>query len=272
MNGRAGELAGHRRTLAKGRVAAGLALLALTGHLSASANAEPLREQALVKSKVPSLKRRPGWTLLKKSVVRSPDDKHLAYRLSKNNDDRQVVVYDDKAGFAGYDILGPTFSPDSKRLAYFLLTYHGWRLFVDNKLQSDLLNPVSAPMFTPDSERIAYWSRRGKRSFLVLDNEAQAAYDRVRRDSLVFSPDSYHVAYLAYRYPRWVLVIDSRELPIDSGRVGGLRFSEDSSQVFFTVYPRTSPSVGEQERTSRPHDHDRQVSSHQHRARAGRTR
>ena len=227
------ELSGLLRTLARGSVAAGLALLTFATCPSVSANAESLQDQTAVESRSPRIVRKPGWTLLKNSVVRSPDGNHIAYRLSKNFSDTQVVVHEDEAGSAGYDILGPTFSPDSKRLAYFVRTFRGWRLFVDNKLQPDLLNPVSAPIFTPDSQHIAYWSRKGKQLFLVLDNNAQAAYDRVIRDSLVFSPDSKHVAYLAYWHPQWVLVIDSRVIPIDSGHIGALRFSEDSSRIEF---------------------------------------
>ena len=240
MNGHAQEIAGHRRARRGGLVIGGLAVLALTGLVSAPAIGESPSPQALDKPLPPVIVRKPGWTLLVKSVVQSPDNKHLAYRMARNFNERQMVVYDGVEGASGDDVLGPTFSPDSNRFAYFLRTNQGWQLFVDGRLHPEMLNPISAPMFSPDSQHIAYWARKGQRFFLVFDGVAQKTYYRVHRPSLVFSPDSKHVAYFAYRYPQWVLVIDGSEFPVDAHRFGRLRFSADSSRVLFDYDRRAS--------------------------------
>lgn len=182
--------------------------------------------------KVPPIERVFGWTLLKQSIVLSPDGKHVAYRLSENDGNMQCVGQDGRVGRRCYEVYGPTFSPDSKRLAYFGETHHGWRLIVDGE-PGPCHVPVSAPIFTPDSKRIAYWSRRGKRLFLVLEGKAQRTYDAVQLQSLTFSSDGEHYAYIARRGRQWLLVVDGHEQPIEGPYVDRLMFSADGITIFF---------------------------------------
>ncbi len=147
-------------------------------------------------------------------LVRSPDLRRVAYIAERNG--KEFTVVDGIAG-KGYDSIWPyypTFSPDSKRVAYAARDYgekppEGNRYFVvvdGEEGEGYERHRLLGPVFSPNSKHVAY----------VID--ADGVYvDRVKvkspggtvlQFSLVFSPDSQHLAYVAELGGKQFAVVD----------------------------------------------------------------
>ena len=106
-----------------------------------------------------------------------------------------------------FEIIRPTFGPDSSRVTYFARTTEGWTRNFD-QIRKRCVAPHSAPIFSTDSRRIVYWADRNNRIFLVVDGKPYKSYDAVRIESLAISHDSQHITYVTQRHHLWWLVID----------------------------------------------------------------
>ncbi len=168
------------------------------------------------------------------TLALSPDGKHIAYAARKSKSWWNVVV--DGQAQAGPDARGilvgtPIFSPDGKRIAAGMLDC----VVVDGKPDKSYgLVRSTSLTFSPDSNRIAYIAYNSKRSFVIVDGQADADYDDVF--GLTFSPDSKRVAYAAKNSDQWRVVVNGkpgagfREIGRDSPV-----FSPDSQHVAYAA-------------------------------------
>ncbi len=155
-----------------------------------------------------------GWTILRDSYVASPDAKRVAYRVVRavKGAYAQAVVSDNRVGRTGTIVFGPTFSPDSKRIATAVINGGRGLLDVSGRSMTRTPDPVSAPIFTPDSMHTAFVAREAKNEFVVFDGKSQlVVYDEVPKETLAFSPDSQHLAYTAKRGDAWFVVLNGQE-------------------------------------------------------------
>jgi hypothetical protein len=156
----------------------------------------------------------------------SPDGNRLVYVAGKGNfriishdigasRPQQCIVLDGKPGPWETAIYSPTFSPDSRHLAYIELGGE-WHFVLDGK-EGPAYPKIAVPwnsfnlVFSPDSRHTAYVAWKGKICCVVVDGKEQAEYDGA--DMQAFSPDSKHLAYYARKGPKWVLVTDGIEGP-----------------------------------------------------------
>ena len=77
--------------------------------------------------------------------------------------------------------------------------------------------------FSPDSKRVAYWAKAGGKQFAVVDGKEGKQYDEtgivcyfdlfavVFTHSFTFSPDSKRVAYVAKAGLKYLVVVDGKE-------------------------------------------------------------
>ncbi len=154
------------------------------------------------------------WTLVTDSCLASPDSTQVAYRAAMQGADppTQMAIRNDKpVSQKGMILYGPTFSPDSKRIAT-TLSHHGqgWLSVDGNRVRS--AEPVSAPIFSPDGQHVAYVAREEQSQFVIVDKRSQmVVYDEVANDSLTFSPDSQQFAYAARRGEYWFMIVNGQE-------------------------------------------------------------
>ncbi|HHT9160316.1 MAG TPA: hypothetical protein ACFYEB_00455, partial [Candidatus Brocadiia bacterium] len=66
---------------------------------------------------------------------------------------------------------------------------------VEDEIEGKQYDTVSCPTFSPDSKHVAYTAKEGNKEFVVVDGEEGKQYDTVSCGP--FSPDSKHVAYTA---------------------------------------------------------------------------
>jgi len=113
----------------------------------------------------------------------SPDSKRVAYWAKAGG--KQFAVVDGKEG-KQYDEIGI--------VCYF-----------------DLFAVVFTHSFTfsPDSKRVAYWAKAGDKEFAVVDGKEGKQYGLMY--FLTFSPDSKRVAYVAKAGLKYLVVVDGKE-------------------------------------------------------------
>lgn len=87
------------------------------------------------------------------------------------------------------------------------------------------------PTFSPDSKHLAYAAERDGKFFVVTDGKAGPAYDWVI--ATVFSPDSKRLAYVAGKNNKKFVVVDGVEDPLQFDEVLGVVFSPDSKHVAY---------------------------------------
>ena len=186
---------------------------------------------------------KPGWVLMKKSVIRSPDGEHHAYCLSHETRREHMLIHDGNEVWRGPTIDRLVFSPDSARLAAF--SDHGghWNLVLDNKTIR-CPRPIGSPVFSPDSKHLGYWARDGKRFFLVFNTEVQPIYDAVKRDSLTFAQELGTPGYFAQKADQWLIVSGDKEYPIDGEPRGELVYDQELGR-FVEHFPATTVASGE---------------------------
>lgn len=102
--------------------------------------------------------------------VFSPDGMRVAY--AAKDDGRWYVFVDDRAlgPFHNLDTGSLTFSPDSRRLAFRVVTPEGETMrLADEDLPCAVYDGVDWPVFSPDSRRVAWGARGSSEGFLVVD-------------------------------------------------------------------------------------------------------
>jgi len=174
-----------------------------------------------------------GWTYIKRTVIASPDSTRVALKVSRSAGSyTEAVMADNVMGFSSHMTFGPTFSPDSKRVAW--ATVKGGNIFlVTDYRKVRAPDPVTAPLFSPDSQRTAYVARDAKERFVVVDGHHQlVVYDEVPTDSLAFSPDSKHYVFAARRGEYWMVVVNGQEGEAYT-QVGPPVFSPDSQRLAY---------------------------------------
>lgn len=176
----------------------------------------------------------------------SPNGKRLVYFAGtpgkwrfveeKWEGDKWRLVDEKSEGAEWEDVGKPTFSPDSRHVAF--CAGRGERQFVvfdgiAREFKGKLVN-IGAE-FSPDSQRFAHiLVRDNERMCVVLDGVAEADYEHVatERDgrNLFFSPDSKHLAYIAERNYKYCVVRDGVEDKPDH-LIAAVRFSPDSKHL-----------------------------------------
>lgn len=165
----------------------------------------------------------------------SPDGKRLAYVVGMK-DKKDFVVLDGVEGVGGFTGIGyPTFSPDSRQLAY-----KAW----DNNAKKEVIflngekggeydrivgtNDGKGLVFSPDGKRLGFIAANGKKSFVVVDGKEGKYYDWVT--GFVFGQDSKHVMYNAKRDEKGIIVKDEIEIAESNGLQSAV-FSPDCSRM-----------------------------------------
>ena len=134
----------------------------------------------------------------------SPDHQHLAY-WAIDGDSGRTIVLDNERGQTFENAHSIYFSPDSRRIAFFVEGVAGASCVVDGKASSyyDRINITDwrigpnafGPTFSEDNQHIAFTGRRGNSWYPIIDDEEGNGYKRA--SDPIFSPDSRHTAYLA---------------------------------------------------------------------------
>lgn len=145
--------------------------------------------------------------------------------------DRKVLFRDGKVE-ATYDDIwfshDRAFSPDGKRLAYWVRKGDKWVAVVDGVEGTEFDQTVDLysvgtvyPIFSPDSRRVAYAGQRDGKCYVVIDGKLSGPYDRVlsvvycgnglNRLPDIFSADSRRYAFSASKDKKWRIIIDGRE-------------------------------------------------------------
>ncbi|MCD4782861.1 MAG: hypothetical protein K8T10_03410 [Candidatus Eremiobacteraeota bacterium] len=104
---------------------------------------------------------------------------------------------------------GLIFSPDSKRLAY-LFKLGKWFVDVDGKEHEKYEDIGTLPTFSRDSKHIAYVAKEGKKEVVVVDGKEEKKYDAIGSNPL-FSPDGKTIAYAAREGDKQFIVINGKE-------------------------------------------------------------
>lgn len=191
---------------------------------------------------------------LPKSIVLSPDKRHVGYVLrAANRPEKWRVAKDDGGGSLHDGIIEGSLvvAPDSSSLAYIARNgkdIHFVRMREKKSRISsstfDWIEPSSV-VFSQDGQRVAYaaytYHQQGERTVVkavrvVIDDVPGKAYDDV--SELTFSPDGSHFAYVATRGTRHFVVYDGTEYPKGGKGAAGIsmiRFSPDSSRFAFRL-------------------------------------
>jgi hypothetical protein len=93
-----------------------------------------------------------------------------------------------------------TFSPDSRRFAYWADVKEKGVAIVEDDIRGPLFRGISSPMFSPDSRHLAYLAQtQDKAVLLVRDGVAGSPWPGIDSALPAFSPDSAHVAFTFLR-------------------------------------------------------------------------
>lgn len=167
----------------------------------------------------------------KDTLTFSPDSKRVAYigrRGEKGKKGAPVpadgiprggwrLVVDGKEG-KSYELAHHplTFSPDSRRIAYFVTTSAGASVVVDGK-EGPVYESLMLPgvVFSPDSQHFAYGARKGTSSVMVADGAEGKPYALAVLPT--YSPDSHRLAYMARQDDKNLIVLDGKEGPAFDG-------------------------------------------------------
>jgi Tol biopolymer transport system component len=172
-----------------------------------------------------------------KSVILSPDGRHVAYQAAL--EDGFVVVVD---GFKSrpFDAIfkgSLQFSPDSRRWI-FAGRRADRRMVVLDGVEGKGYESLGADgfVFSPDSKHVAYRAIRDDKWYVVFDGQEGPPYDGLFDHAMIFSPDSRRFAFACEHGDRNVVVVDGVESkPFTTGNQDGLRFSPDSRHLVSEV-------------------------------------
>lgn len=196
----------------------------------------------------------------------SPDSAHIAYVAIEGS--KGFVVLDGQEG-QQYEfdpaalgllnapamasilngLLGLTFSPDSKRIAYVAGREKKYFAVIDGK-EGPPYDAVGLLQFSPDSGHSVYVATDNLEKFVVADGVEGKHYKARQFDpieNLQFSADGSHLAYSARVNRDWFVVLDGHEFDeypgaggapgyvVPSEIQGGLQFSPDGRHWAFSV-------------------------------------
>ena len=189
-------------------------------------------------------------------VIFSPDSKHFTYTGTTMEGQTFLITDNVETAIAG-TVDMEAFSPDGKRIVYFITKGDKHYVFVDGQKGKEYdgyaftktmrATPDSEPslivwpgtqlpFFSPDSKRYAYIAQTGGKWRMVVDGEEGKAYDDIEYfpqfADTVFSPDSKHTFYQAGTNGKAVLVIDGKEI---EGGVMAPAFSADGKHTAYAV-------------------------------------
>lgn len=130
--------------------------------------------------------------------------------------------------------IGLIVSPDSRRVAYGVQDRHGMHIELDGR-QSRGYEQVFGLQLT--DEGLAYCASRGRRMFVVFNEQEHDGWDDIGKSSPTISPDSHRVGYAARRGNGWYAVIDGIIVggPYEGLCPGGILFSPDSRRYAYAV-------------------------------------
>ncbi|MCE5239956.1 hypothetical protein LLH23_15960 [bacterium] len=181
------------------------------------------------------------------NLVFSPDGLHLTYLATR--DDKSCVVSDGKPGpwfpeigmaYASSGLL-PTFSADSKQLAYPVTEENGYRLVVNGRVDPLFAQvDVPYPIFTPAGHVIYLATGADDRQCVVVDGRPGPWHERAQH--LTLSPDGRRYAYVVWEGNQERVVLDGQAQPLHD-RVFGLQFSADSRQFAYGAETNDQASV-----------------------------
>ncbi len=164
-------------------------------------------------------KRGPFFTQYATNLPRFNGER-LFYSIKKRGS--QILFVDGEPQEAYKRLIGPSYSGDLSRYAYFGQSDDGWELVVDGEVQAKYPFARDVPVFSHDGTKLAFVAGRERNMFVVLNGVEGKALDLVGPDTLTFSPDGQHVAYLGATADRRFVMVDDAEVDVGfSGFLGG---------------------------------------------------
>ena len=147
------------------------------------------------------------------SFVLSKDGTRMAYAVGREKKDggcttcgpqgKWWTVIDGKPGPEYDKVLGLTFSPDGKHVAYGATEkveqQDFWRVIVDGNEIPNFFDAISSssPAFTPDGNHVVYVARKDRKAVVIIDGKDEPLYDKIGHGIPFFSSDGKHMAYTA---------------------------------------------------------------------------
>jgi hypothetical protein len=131
--------------------------------------------------------------------------------------DGVATAYDEVSDFS--------FSADGKHVCMSARRGDTWLTLVDG-VERQANKYRSSGTFSPDGRRVAYWVQKGDKQFIVVvDGVPGQTYDRI--SDLEFTPDSKHVFYGAERADKFLVVVDGTESKEYDGLLMSATFGSD---------------------------------------------
>jgi Tol biopolymer transport system component len=138
----------------------------------------------------------PEQGMLAPQCVVSPDGRHAAWIWQERN--VEFVMQDGRTVGAEYGSIHAaslTFSPDSRRFAFFAKDRGRSLCILDGVAGKPYDRLLGRPVFSQDGQHLAYVAEMDGQQTVVLDGKEQARHAACERP--IFSPDGRHLAYAA---------------------------------------------------------------------------
>lgn len=167
----------------------------------------------------------------------SSDGSRIAYSAIDDGGIRLVIDGEESQRFD--DLEWPVFSPNGRYLACFAKLGDTWRLLIDGEERDSFHDAVPYVAYSPDSRRLAYFINENKKRYVVIDNRREGPYDIPKTEApFWFSPSSQRYAYPVQIDGEIHVIIDGTpQGPYDS--IGyPLLFSPDSRHLAFPIRGR----------------------------------
>ncbi|QEE18076.1 PD40 domain-containing protein [Promethearchaeum syntrophicum] len=179
----------------------------------------------------------------KQGLKFSNDGKHMGYAGNNLKNQWKLMVDDEEHGwFDGIGGDAPVFSPDGKRLAYFVVRGGKQYMCIDGKFDGPYDGFVSSVVFSPDSNHYAYAGKLGNVIYIVVDGKKNSSYMGSYND-IFYSEDSKHVVFVVNKKVGAKLyncvLIDDMEGPIftrifNNGK-NSVKFTQNDSILYYAV-------------------------------------
>jgi hypothetical protein len=172
-------------------------------------------------------------------VKLSPDGKSVALAVWEGPEHKEYVLRDGKRVGEVYDVLyWPTFSPDSRSLAFAAKSRDKWFMIQDGLAVGGAHDGVGRPVFSPDGRSLAYAVKDGQEHFVLRDGEGAGPSGPSWAGDPVFSPDGRSLVYIMgmMSLRECFVVRDGVSVPAPGKRVVSQPiFSPDSRSLAFVV-------------------------------------
>lgn len=174
-----------------------------------------------------------------RSLALSPDGQRLGYATRDFGKFTAVIDGQESKVYRG--VLGITFSPDNKRVAYTAVSAEAdkWLAVIDGK-EGAGYEGLGTPSFSPDSKSVVCAAKLGNREFILLNGQpqingiAQKGYEKTSGPR--FSPDGSRLVYLAKAGGKWLLVDAGKEQKPYGAIQEDFYFSADSRHLATVVF------------------------------------